>query len=168
MLTVFNWTESEQTRTIQLAEVGMNDPSKYKITEVFGEDRCCKISEGTIALSQPAHSVRMFKLIKLGIPPATPTFSVHAVTEANAGENVAFALVDRSSEEPVLTCRWDFGDGTHQDGLKVQHTYTEVGKYTVRATATGLGKTSTFRTMILNISGNIATKFVPSEKKRPQ
>jgi alpha-galactosidase len=73
-----------------------------------------------------------------------------------------------SGEEPVLTCHWEFGDGSNEDGLKVHHAYTQAGEYTVRVTATGLEASTSSKTLTVKISGNIATRFVPADKKRPE
>ena len=81
---------------------------------------------------------------------------------------MTFEANGESGEEPMLTCHWDFGDGSNQDGMKVQHTYIESGEYTVRTTATGLEATTNSKTFTVKISGNIATRFVSADKKRPE
>jgi PKD repeat protein len=68
----------------------------------------------------------------------------------------------------VLVCHWDFGDGSAEEGMKVHHAYTQSGKYTVRATGTGLAANTNSKTLTLTISGNISTQFVPEEKQRPE
>lgn len=168
MLTVFNWTEAELKRTIRFTDAGLKEPGKYRITEVFGDKSCCDTSGDAISLVQPAHSVRMFKLIEDGVQAAPPAFEVHSAAEAKAGETMTFSAEGVSGEEPVLTCHWEFGDGSTHDGMKAQHAYTQSSEYTVRVTATGLEASTSSKTFIVKISGNIATRFVPANKKRPE
>ena len=81
---------------------------------------------------------------------------------------MTFSADSVAGQEPVLTCHWEFGDGSTEDGMKVQHTYTQSGEYTVRVTATGLEAITSSKTFTVKISGNIATRFVPANKKRPE
>lgn len=168
ILTVFNWTEGELKRSLRFADLGLKEPAKYQITEVFGDKSCCSPSGGAINLVQPAHSVRMFKLIENGVQSASPAFEVRSATEAKAGESMTFSAESVADGEPVLTCHWDFGDGSTEEGLKVQHAYTQSDSYTVRATGTGLEASTSSMTSTVKISGNIATRFVPADKKRPE
>ena len=168
ILTIFNWTEHELKRNLRLADLGLKEPGKYQITEVFGDKSCCGPSGDALNIIQPAHSVRMFKLVEHGIQAEPPAFDVRSATEAKAGEMMTFNADGVAGEEPVLTCTWDFGDGSTEDGMKAQHTYTQSGEYTVRVTATGLEAITTSRTFTVKISGNIATRFVPANKKRPE
>lgn len=168
ILTIFNWTESEQKRSIRFPDLGLKEPAKYQITEILGDQGCCSPSGPAINFVQPPHSVRMFKLIEDGVQATPPTFQVRSAPEAKAGETMTFEANGESGEEPMLTCHWDFGDGSNQDGMKVQHTYTESGEYTVRTTATGLEATTNSKTFTVKISGNIATRFVSADKKRPE
>ncbi len=168
ILTVFNWSEKEQKRSIRFPDIGLKDPAKYQITEVFGDQSCCRASGSAISFTQPEHSVRMFKLIEVDIPVTPPMFNIQAATKAKAGDAIALDASSTSGYEPLLTCHWDFGDGSSLDGLSVQHTYTESGEYKVRATVTGLEGATDAKTVSVRISGSVATKFVPADKKRPE
>jgi hypothetical protein len=166
ILTVFNWTEGELKRNLRFDELGLKEPGKYQITEVFGDKSCCSPSGDAINLVQPGHSVRMFKLVEDGIQAEPPVFEVHSATDARAGETMTFRADGVAGKDPVLTSHWDFGDGSTEDGMTVQHAYTQSGEYTVRVTATGLEGITSSKTSIVKISGNIATRFVPAKKKR--
>jgi len=168
ILTIFNWTERELNRTLPFSAMGLKEPGKYQITEVFGDKSCCNTSADAINLVQPAHSVRMFKLIENGLPASSPAFELRAATEAKAGETLTFSAEGTQGEAPVLACHWDFGDGSTEDGMKVQHAYTQSGTFTVRATGTGLEASTSTKTLTVTVSGNISTRFVPTEKKRPE
>jgi hypothetical protein len=52
--------------------------------------------------------------------------------------------------------------------MKVHHTFTHSGEYAVHVTATGLGATADSKDVKVKISGSIATRFIPAEKKRPE
>jgi hypothetical protein len=163
ILTIFNWTEGELKRAINLTSLGLKETGSYKITEVFGEQICCTYSSDTIKVVQPAHSVRMLKLIDNAVPAEVPS-----PTAGTAGETLAFSGEGSPTETPVLTYHWDFGDGSATDGIKVQHAYTHAGEYDVRVTATGLDAAANSKDVRVKISGNIATRFVTADKKRPE
>jgi alpha-galactosidase len=168
ILTIFNWTEEERKRSIDLKSLGLKEPGTYQITEVFGDKSCCDNSAATINLVEPPHSVRMFKLIDNAIAAVLPPLEVHSAAGGKAGEGLTFSAEGESAEAPMLACHWDFGDGTTLDGMKVHHTYTHSGEYTVHVTAAGLDATATSKTVTVAISGSIPTRFVPAEKKRPE
>ena len=168
ILTVFNWTEGEQKRAINLASLGLKETGDYQITEVFGDQSCCSISSGAINLVQPAHSVRMLKLIDNAVSAAPPAFDVQSPTAGRSGETLTFSSEGLPNGEPVLAYHWDFGDGSATDGMKVHHAYTHAGEYEVHVTATGLDASANSRDIKVTISGNIATRFVPADKKRPE
>ena len=166
ILTVFNWSEGERKRTITLASLGLKEPGKYKITEVFGEQNRCNISEDSIILEQKPHSVHMFKLIDNDVPASPPAFEAHSAPGAKSGESLIFSAVQSSADAPVLTCHWDFGDGTSLDGMEAHHAYTHPGEYDVHVTATGLDASTNSATLKVAISGTISTRFNPANNKR--
>lgn len=168
ILTVFNWSEGELKRAIDLKSLGLKEAGQYQITEVFGDQGCCGNSSDTIDFVQPAHSVRMFKLIDKAVPETAPAFEVHTAAAGKSGETLTFNVKGSPAEVPVLTCHWDFGDGSTVEGMHVQHAYTQPGEYHMNVTAMGLGATSSSKAITVSVSGTIATRFVPTEKKRPE
>jgi hypothetical protein len=168
LLTVFNWTEESRTRTIDLAQLGLQEPGKYKMVDVLGDDSCCNISSGTVNLSQKPHSVRMIKLIDNSVPAIPPPIEVQSPSGAAAGETLTFKADAVSPEAPVLACHWDFGEGTSSDGTEVRHAYTHSGEYQVTVTVTGLDSVTSRKTLAVTISGNISTRFEPSQKQRAE
>ena len=168
ILTVFNWTEGEQKRTLRFVDLGLKDPQEYKIIDVFGDKNCCAPTGDAINFVQPPHSVRIFKLIEEGIQPLPPAFEVRVAAEAKTGDTITFLASAITDDAPVLNCHWEFGDGSTEDGMTVHHAYTQPGEYTVRATAMGLGAVTSYKSQTVKITGNIATKFVPADKKRPE
>jgi alpha-galactosidase len=168
ILTIFNWSEGELKRAINLTSLGLKGTSNYQITEVFGDQSCCSNSSDAISLVQPAHSVRMFKLIDNAVASAPPAFEVQSATAGKAGETLTFSGEAVPNAAPVLAYHWDFGDGSSADGMKVHHTFTHSGEYAVHVAATGLGATANSKDLKVKISGYIATRFMPAEKKRPE
>ena len=90
ILTIFNWTDEERTRGITLTSLGMTEPGKYQIVDVFGNQDCCNSSSGTINLVQQPHSVRMLKLIDNSVPAIKPVIEIQSASSAKAGETVTF------------------------------------------------------------------------------
>jgi alpha-galactosidase len=168
ILTVFNWTDAERSRAIDLAALGLKEAGKYRIVEVFGEQNCCSASAQTIDLVQKPHSVRVLKLIDEAVPPADPAIEIRAATASQAGESVDFSAAAASSAAPVLACHWDFGDGSSMDGMKVTHAFTHAGNYAVQVTATGLGATTMRKAFSVSVSGEVSTLFDPGRKQRPE
>jgi alpha-galactosidase len=167
ILTVFNWTDEQRTRAINLAGMGLQDPGKYQIVDAFGDQSCCSSSSDTITVVQKAHSVRVLKLIDNSVPALPPPFAIRSAGTAKAGETVNLSAAPSSPDAPVLTCHWDFGDGTSADGLEVQHAYTHAGEYDVQVTVTGLGAIANRNTSRVSITGDVPTRFEHEAKQRP-
>jgi len=167
ILTIFNWTDAERTRTVNLTSMGLKDPGKYQIVEAFGEPGCCSNSSDSITVVQKAHSVRVLKLIDNSVPALAPAFEVQSANGAKAGELLNLSAVASSKEAPVLIGHWDFGDGTSTDGLQVQHAFTHSGEYEVQVTVTGLGAVTNRKTSRVSITGDVSTRFDQEAKQRP-
>jgi hypothetical protein len=168
ILTIFNWTDTERMRAIDLTRLGLKEPGQYRIVDVFGEPSCCSSSSGAIHLVQKPHSVRMLKLIDESVPAIQPPFEIQSATGAKAGETLTFSAAKASSEAPVLAYHWDFGDGSFMDGMTVQHAFTHAGEYGVEVTATGLDAITNLKTFTVSISGDVSTRFAPAEKLRAE
>ncbi|MGO9037802.1 MAG: PKD domain-containing protein [Steroidobacteraceae bacterium] len=166
ILTIFNWTDAELKRAINLTSLGFKGPGQYQITDAFGDQGCCSDSSGIIHLVQKPHSVRVLKLIDNSVPATPPPFEIRSEAGAKSGQTLTFTVAASSPEAPVLSCHWDFGDGSSIDGKEVRHAFTHSGVYEVRATVTGLDATTNRETITVSISGDVSTRFNPSEKLR--
>jgi len=164
LLTVFNWSEEPRPREIHLAELGLR--GDYGISDVFGAADCCAATAGTIKLTQPPHSVRMFKLLDKAVPASAPRLDLQLPAQVAAGDTAVFEVHAVSTEEPVLSAHWDFGDGTSADGIRVQHAYTEAGNFDVVVTATGLSSLTSHETRRVAVAGTVSTRFEPARNKR--
>jgi alpha-galactosidase len=168
MLTVFNWTEAQRTRAIDFTSLGLKKPGEYKIVEEFADQGCCSSASDTIDLVEKPHSVRMLKLIDKSVPALPPPFEIGSPAGAKAGESLAFSAAASSPQAPVLTCHWDFGDGSSLDGMQVRHAFTHAGRYDVQATVTGLDATTNGKTVTVSISEEVPTRFEAADKMRPE
>ena len=168
MLTVFNWTEEPHTRAIDLAQLGLKAPGRYRIATVVGDDGCCDVSNGTIKLTQKPHSVHVLKLVDNSVPAIAPPIEVQGPSRGTAGETLTFEADAASPDAPVLAGHWDFGDGTSADGTRVHHAYTVAGDYTVAVTVTGLDSVTNQKTLVVSIAGTISTRFEPERNRRAE
>ena len=168
ILTVFNWSEHEMKRSLDLKALGLRAEGGYKITEVFGAKDCCDTAGAAITFVQPRHSVRVFKLVDESVPVVPPSFEVKAEANAKAGASLVFEEISMNAKEPVISCHWDFGDGTSADGTRVTHAYTHSGNEALAVTVTGIdGRTATKKLQI-SIASSIPTRFDPAKKMRAE
>ncbi|MBW4028919.1 MAG: PKD domain-containing protein [Acidobacteria bacterium] len=166
IVTVFNWTEQPQSRTIDLASLGLRDAGKYQIINVLDGGTCCGAdSQGSLSFVEPPHSVRMFKLIDTGVPQPTPAFNVSSAADGKAGETLTFRATV-SSTDPIVKYHWEFGDGVALEGTEVTHAYTQPGTYTVQVMGTDIGSTTSTQSVKIVVTGDVSTTFTPEEKVR--
>ena len=168
ILTVFNWSGKESTRSISLAALGLQPDRAYQTTEVLGNQSCCALSGESIGLKLAPHSVAVLKLIDTSISASVPQFSVDAPETATAGEGVSFSALAAPASTPILAFHWNFGDGVEVDGANAHHAYTHAGPYKVKVTATGIDGLDDSKTLDLHITGAVDTHFAPEQKRRPE
>ena len=97
------------------------------------------LDHGAVELNnQPAHSVRLIKVIDTSVPAAPPSVTASVPTHAKAGEQLRFSSVAATDQVPALSYHWDFGDGVVADGPSLTHTYTKTGTFNVRLAVDGL------------------------------
>jgi len=168
VLTVFNWSSNERTRSISLAASGLQLSADYQIIEVLGNQSCCALADGSISLKLAPRSVAVLKLIDKSISAAAPQFSVQAPQTCKAGEPLAFSAGAVSAASPVLSFHWDFGDGVELDGARVQHAYTHAGQFQIKVTAKSVDGIDDSKTLVLPISGAVDTRFAPEKKRRSE
>jgi len=166
ILTIFNWTEKAHSHSIGLQDLGMQANESFTATDVLHGGRF-PIGAGRIDVDQPAHSVRMIKLIDNSAAAVAPDFEAHVPAGARAGETVQLSARSGAGA-PVLGYRWNFGDGVTAEGAEVAHTYTQSGSYEVGIEAVGLdGRTSTKR-LTIAITGWFPTVYDAAKKERFQ
>jgi alpha-galactosidase len=166
ILTVFNWTDNTRRHTIKISGLGLEGKGAYHVSDVF-DRQPVSIQEGnSIAVDQPAHSARVFKIIDSSVSAKTPVVHAQHPASARAGDTVTFSVEPAAADTPVLAYRWDFGDGVVLKGQQVTHAYTRAGNYQVKVIAMGLDGLSSNDSFQLPITGSISTRFSPAEIKR--
>jgi hypothetical protein len=164
--TIFDWTETPRNHTFTRAELGLDAAGEYTIADVFTPQEAAKPLTANLAISQPAHSVRMLKIINTRVAASAPSVSLAAPHEGKAGETLSFIANNVDELKPVIGTSWDFGDGVTSQGASVEHAYTHSGTYTVHVHAIGLGGVASEQSSPITITGAVTTKFVPEEKRR--
>lgn len=160
MLSVFNWTEQPRSHTFTLAGLRLPGDHPFQAFDVLRGDASVVLEGGVLKLeNQPPHSVRLIKLVDTSVPARGPLVSAQVPSEAHAGASVAFSADSHGSKTPVISYRWDFGDGTSAEGPDVVHTYTMPGKFTARLTAAGVEGLDALRTFRIVVSGFPSTAF---------
>jgi alpha-galactosidase len=156
VLAVFNWTERASSHTFTLADLKLPTGHLYKSFDSLAHDQPLAMDRETLRLDdQPAHSVRLIKIIDTSIPMAAPSLAFQISTQAKVGEEIAFASIASKDGVPALAYHWDFGDGIVADGAILTHAYTAAGNYTVQFTAVGLDGESTDQTFSIAVSGSV-------------
>jgi alpha-galactosidase len=165
ILTVFNWTDRERDRSIDLTTAGLPATGQYIITDVLDNQDLPAPVAGVLAFPQPLHSVRVLKIVDAHIPAVAPAVTTDHPSAGNAGAPLRFAAHSQGGDA-VVSYRWDFGDGVTLEGSEVNHAYTEPGEYNVHLAATGLSGLSAEEHFALRISGHMPTTFDPQNIKR--
>lgn len=166
MVAIFNWTEGARSHDLSLSQLGLSGKDTYDVTEVLAPAPQTSKAKTTLHVEQPAHSVRLLKLIDDSAPAKTPVAKIVSAADGNAGADLSFDAAEGSEDNPVLLYRWDFGDGTVAEGRHLTHAYTRSGDYQVTLTAVGLGEASAQTHASVSVSGSMSTRFHPDTQRR--
>lgn len=165
VLAVFNWTERPNSHLFSLSDLKLTPGRNYKFTNIFSPENNVALSGESIQLDQPAHSVRLVKIVDTTIPAVAPSIQLDVPDHAKVWEELKIASKADPSGVPTLSYKWDFGDGTTQQGREVRHTYTKGGNYTVRLVAEGIDGIPAEKQAAISVSGNIS--FAPPTPYNP-
>jgi alpha-galactosidase len=156
ILAVFNWTEQPRPRTFTLSDLKLPTGHSYNLFDSLAQDQPMAMDHETLRLdNQPAHSVKLIKIIDTSVPIAAPSIAFQVPSQAKTGEEIGFSSVVSKDGAPALAYHWDFGDGVAADGATLTHAYTAAGNYTVRFTAVGLDGKSAEKTFSIAVSGSV-------------
>ncbi len=156
VLAVFNWTEQPRFHIFTLSDLTLSAGHAYELYDSLAHNQSIGMDHETIRLeNQPAHSVRLIKIIDGSIPAAAPSIAFQVPSKAKIGEEITFSSVAAHDGVPALAYRWDFGDGVAADSAALTHTYTAAGNYIVRFTAEGLDGKSAEKTFPIVVSGSV-------------
>lgn len=156
VLAVFNWTERPSFHAFTLSDLQLAVDHPYELYDSLANSQPLAMDRETIRLeNQPAHSVRLIKIIDGSIPAAPPSVAFQVPSSARTGEEIKFSGVAARDGVPALAYRWDFGDGVAAEGAALTHVYTAAGNYVVRFTAEGLDGKSAEKTFPIEVSGSV-------------
>ena len=99
-----------------------------------------------------------------------PQAAIQMAPQAQVGQVVVFDGSASTGQVPLVSWRWDFGDGSTASGVIVQHTYTNASTFTVRLTVTdqrGQTGSSTGQIHILSLPTPTFTPTVPPPTATP-
>jgi alpha-galactosidase len=156
MLAVFNWTERPSSHTFTFADLKLPPGHLYKSFDSLAQDQPLAMDRETLRLDdQPAHSVKLIKIIDTSIPGDAPSIVFQVPTQAKIAEEIVFSSAVSKGGAPALASHWDFGDGVVAHGAILTHAYTAAGNYTVRFRAEGLDGESAEQTFSIAVSGSV-------------
>jgi alpha-galactosidase len=165
VVAVFNWTERPNSHRFALSDLKLTLGRNYKFTSIFSPESNVAVNGESIQLDQPAHSVRLVKIVDTTIPAVAPSIQLDVPDHAKVWEELKIASKADPSGVPALSYKWDFGDGTSEQGREVRHTYTKAGNYTVRLVAEGIDGIPAEKQAAISVSGNIS--FAPPTPYNP-
>ena len=168
VLTIFNWTDNARTHTVNLHSLGLNGTGPYTVDGVFDKNKFPVSQSNSFDVTQPAHSVRILKIIDTAIAAKAPVVQIEHPSHAKSGETVAFSAHPAKPDTPVVSYRWDFGDGVSVEGAQVSHAYTHADTYSVKVTARGIDGLTSEDRFRLTVTGSMSSRFVPAKNKRYQ
>jgi hypothetical protein len=169
MLVVFNWTDTANSHTLSLREMGFSPKGNISVADIFHPERKVNISGDNLHIdAQASHSVRLIRLIDDSVAPAAPAIDMHAPTTLQAGQSSAFRALTREASVPALRYTWDFGDGTEEDGAAVTHAYTRDGVFKVQLRVDGLDGMPALQNIQVNVEGTFKTNYQVEDYRRYQ
>jgi alpha-galactosidase len=166
IVTVFNWSEISRSHSLTRAALGLDPKANYTVSEVLTTPSDSTSLSASLDVKQPAHSVRVFKIINTDIPAEAPMVNATVAPSGKTGEPMSFSAVAKDAGNPILNCSWSFGDGITVAGVKTTHSYTHAGSYTVGLRCSGFAPQSDVQTFTVKTTGSVATKFIPTRQRR--
>lgn len=154
ILALFNWTEKPSAHAFAAAELGVLDAEHIELYDALDNDRRLALDGQTIKFKdQPAHSVRLVKIVDASKPATPPALEFRSPKTAKVRESIEFSITRTNEDAPALAFHWDFGDGVHADGRTTSHTYTLAGHYFVKVSVDGVDGVPTERDSLVEIEG---------------
>ena len=169
MLVVFNWTDTTNSHTLPLREMGFSPKGSISVSDIFHSERKVNVSGDSLQIDgQAPHSVRLIRLIDDSVAPAAPAIDLRAPTTLQAGQSAGFRARAREASVPALRYTWDFGDGTEEEGAAVTHAYTRDGAFNVQLKVEGLDGKPALRSVQVNVEGTFKTTYQVEDYRRYQ
>jgi hypothetical protein len=169
ILTVFNWTAQSHQHKFTFAQLGLDGKGPYRMEDVFASEKPLAVSaDGSFEVPQGPQSARVLKIIDSSIAPAAPSMEVKIPNSAAAGVSVTMSAQAAAEGVPVVSYKWEMGDGVTLEGPSITHAYTDAGDYTVKIVAQGIDGLSASKTIHFTVTGSVDTRFFPDRKIRLQ
>jgi alpha-galactosidase len=171
ILTVFNWTDAARNRALTISDLGLQPEAHYQIVDVLASATPVasdpnSISLGTISMDIAPHSVRMLKIIDTSVAEVAPAVTVRVPPAAEVGKEADISAAAAPDTTPVLSYRWDFGDGTGAEGTSVRHAFTHAGTFAIHLTTEGIDGASFNSSSTISVTGSTDPRFAPKRNKR--
>ena len=167
ILAVFNWTEQPRSHRLAFSLLRLAPGHAYQFEDVFEPGHRWSAEGDSLRLEEPAHSVHLIKIVDSSQPPAAPSIRVQVAPQAHVGEELKFIASVDAKGVPALTYRWNFGDGTSDEGKQVTHTYTRPGNYTARLLAEGMDGIPAEATTSISVMGELTLPPPVRYKSKP-
>ncbi len=165
IFSVFNWTDQSRSHRFSFSNLNLVHGRVYELKDVFDPSLHLSAENNSIQIEQPAHSVRMVKIIDTSVPAAAPFVTIRAPQTAKIGEDIAIACDVDAAGVPALALHWDFGDGTAEDGRQVRHAYTMAGQFTLKLLVEGVDGIVAQKSVSIPVQGNVVlqppTRYEP-------
>lgn len=155
ILAVFNWTEKPSSHHFSFSELKLPGRGAYEFVDVFEPGHRLSAESGSIQLEQPAHSVKLVKIIDTSLAAQAPSVTPQVPDHARIDETLKLSCSVDASGVPALAYHWDFGDGTMEDGRQVSHAYTKAGDYTVHLVVDGVDGIASEKKTAVSVRGTV-------------
>jgi alpha-galactosidase len=156
IVTVFNWTEQPQTHRISLTDLKLPSGPAYQFEDALRPGHPLSAPGDRLELEEPAHSVKLVKIIDPSIPAKAPSVALEVPDRGKIDENLSLSCRVDPDGVPALAYHWDFGDGTREDGRQVHHAFTKAGDYRVRLAVDGVDGVAAEKKASISVSGTIS------------
>lgn len=170
MLAVFNWTAHPTSHRIVLAQLDFPQGDPLRAYDVLNGNAPVVLAGGALRIrAQAPRSVRLIELDDAALPPRRPNVTAEAPAAVRVGQAVTLQAHLAAGSPPVMSYRWDFGDGTAAAGPDARHTYTHAGTFSITLTARGLAGVQgarMVRHLTIRVTGFPRTRFTLRQNRR--
>jgi heat shock protein HslJ/chitodextrinase len=87
--------------------------------------------EMRVQLTDGGIELRQVTVLVTPVEVSPPTARINGPTQGQTGQALTFDGGASSGQNPIVNYRWDFGDNTSAEGVRVDHKYNEPGSYNV-------------------------------------